>query len=311
MKFYSTNVLCRFPYLPFIRKISSVSYKYSEDFKHLYCEESHETIKNVAYYLVHQADLETVDARSCGISQIDLDIYIENELQYFYLHKLHTANFPHNKIESIENYCFFSLQYGLQTLNLSNNIITNIEYKAFHHLAKLEILDLSNNLITYIISSSFQHLYQLKEFYFANNQLQVLQFELFKNSRLLQIMNFSYNKIAQISFFETVWENIKILDLSNNTISQLDPNTTSKYFPNLKSSETSKDIIAKLIEKSECAESFLIAYITIITILILIIIYQLCCGPERVCFARNKSHSQPSTTAVESVNMNPIYENQL
>jgi BspA type Leucine rich repeat region (6 copies) len=275
MKFSYANALCRLSSLPFFGKITTVSYKYSKDSKHLYCEESSEVVENIEDFLVSKPNLETIDARSCGISQIYL--YIED----FHLYNLHTAIFSHNKIESIGIYCFYSLK-GLKTLNLSNNIITKFGEGAFNFLRKLEILDLSNNFITYIDSSSFKHLYQLKEFYFANNQLQHLRFELFYNSPHLKIMNYSSNKIEKVTFFEIVWENMTILDLSNNLISQLDPNTTAKYFPNLKWSgtpQTSNVTIAELIEKTERATRFLIFFITIITILD--IVYHI---PAALCF---------------------------
>jgi Leucine-rich repeat (LRR) protein len=185
-------------------------------------------------FLIYLPNLETIDARSCGISKINYDIQHIAGAESLYLNRLHRADFSHNKIERIEKHCFYSLQNGLKTLNLSNNIINNFANEAFYTLRYLEILDLSNNYISSISSFSFNDLDQLKEFYFANNRIQFLQFELFSKSPHVQIMNFSSNQIDRISLGSSVWWNMTFLDLSDNEILKMDTAIKRKYFPNLK-----------------------------------------------------------------------------
>jgi Leucine-rich repeat (LRR) protein len=198
--------------------------------KHLFCKNSSEPKHNMNF-LAQLPNLETIDARSCGISKINYNIHISGAES---LNRLHRADFSHNKIESIESFCFFSLQNGLKTLNLSNNIITKFAEAAFFYLKKLEILDLSNNNISSISLNSFNDLDQLKEFYFANNRLRVLHFEMFSKSLHLQMMNFSSNQIEKITFGSSVWRNMGTLDFSENKIFHMDTDTKRKCFPNLK-----------------------------------------------------------------------------
>jgi Leucine-rich repeat (LRR) protein len=204
-----------------------------ETAKHLFCNKSSEPKPNMDF-LIHLPNLETIDARSCGISKINYDIHIIDGAESLYLNRLHRADFSHNKIESIERYCFNSLQNGLKTLNLSNNIITKFAEGAFYTLKKLEILDLSNNKISSFNFNSFNDLDQLKAFYFANNRLRVLHFELFFKSLHLQMMNFSSNRIEKITCGSSVWRYLNTLDFSENKILQMDTDIKSKCFPNLK-----------------------------------------------------------------------------
>jgi Leucine-rich repeat (LRR) protein len=298
--------------------------------KNLICKNSSEPKENMNF-LIKLPNLETIDARSCGIKNINYDIHIITGVKSLHLDRLHTADFSHNKIEYIGENRYYSLQYGLKTLNLSNNVITNFATEAFYFLKNLENLDLSNNNITHINPASFKDLKQLKEFNLTNNHLPILDFELFCNSIQLQIMNFGSNQIDEIFFATSIWRNMTTLDLSNNKISTMDPNTTSKHFPNLKNlilrKTTNKpDILTTptnqpnditqestlpttehddLIKKSKHTEIFLYLYITIITTLILFIVFKLICTPKR---ANNSQHkSQPSTTNADQVEINPIY----
>jgi Leucine-rich repeat (LRR) protein len=293
--------------------------------KHLFCKKSSEPKPNMNF-LTFLPNLETIDARSCEISKINYDIHIIAGAERLYLNRLHTADFSHNKIESIEKNCFFSLQNGLKTLNLSNNIITKFAEEAFYTLRNLEILDLSNNNISSINFYSFRDLDQLKEFYFANNRLRVLHFELFSNSRHVQMMNFSSNWIENVTCGSSVWQKLTTLDFSENKIFHMDTDTKRKCFPNLKNlvftskpslpnqpinepsnstppeSDTSTNELAK---KGKRTEIFLFSYITLITILILIIVFQLYRTQNQ--HNKNQHKSQSSTINVNKVEMNPIY----
>jgi Leucine-rich repeat (LRR) protein len=298
--------------------------------RNLICKNSSKPKENMNF-LVNLTNLETIDARSCGIKNINYDIHIIAGKTGLYLNSLHRADFSHNKIESIEKNRFYSLKNGLKTLNLSNNVIENFATEAFYNLKNLENLDLSNNNITHINPTSFKDLKQLKEFNLANNHLQILYFELFSNSGKLQIMNFASNQIDEFNFATSVWRSMITLDLSNNKIFLMDPYIKSYRFPNLKNlilSKTTKkpnilptptnqpnDTKQKanetttehdaLIKKSERTAIFLYLYITIITTLILFIVFQLYCTSKR---ANNSQHkSQPTTTNVDQVEINPIY----
>jgi Leucine-rich repeat (LRR) protein len=316
--------------LELIPEITSEQYQLIPNTKNLICKNSSEPKENMNF-LIYLSYLETIDAHSCGIKNINYNIHIIAGVKGLYLDQLHTVDLSHNKIESIGEHCFYSLQTGLKTLNLSNNIITNFATEAFYVLKNLENLDLSNNNIAYINPTSFKDLKNLKVFNLAYNHLQILDFELFSNSIHLKIMNFGSNQIDRIFFATSVWKSMITLDLSNNNIFEMDPTTKSNRFPNLKNLILSKttmkpDILPTptnqpndtkqesngtsiehdaLIKKSERTAIFLYLYITIITTLILFIVFQLYCTPKR---ANNSQHkSQPSTTNADQVEINPIY----
>jgi Leucine-rich repeat (LRR) protein len=226
--------------------------------------------------------METIDARFCEISRINFNMhlisyigFIEYDRKQLYLNHLHKADFSHNRIKTLEKFCFYSLRNGLKTLNLSNNIITDFATEAFSNLVKLETLDMSNNNITNIKRTSFDDLYQLKKFFFANNKLQTVHFGLFKNSYWLQVLNFTSNHIKTATSPDQIfWKNVTTLDLSDNKINLLDMknrNFILKHFPNLntvpdnpKTPSTPEPVLpenddyARLVGKSKRAEIFLI-----------------------------------------------------
>jgi Leucine rich repeat len=206
----------------------TVTGRYEKFAKHLFCKKAPKPIDNMVF-LVKLPNLETIDAKSCGITNINYDIHSKAGEESLHLYRLHSADFSHNKIETIRKHCFYSLQYGLKTLNLSNNNIKNLAKDAFYDLKNLEILDLTNNNITDIKPNSFNDFNHLKNFYLANNRLRILHFQLFYNSQHLQIMNFSSNQIENITYPKIVWRKMKTLDLSNNMIHQM----SSECFPNL------------------------------------------------------------------------------
>jgi Leucine-rich repeat (LRR) protein len=244
-------------------------------------------------------NLQTIEARSCGICTINYNY------EHFQLRSLRRADFSHNKIDSITKHCFYALREGLRTLNLSSNNINQFITEAFSDLFNLEVLDLSNNVITNIQPTCFKDLLQLKELYFANNQLQILHFQRFSENHNLQILIVSSNHIKNLTFPGTVWKNLTTLDLSYNMINHLDREITAKYFPNLKNLIITD--FAKLVQKSERFANYLIAYITFITLLILLIVFQLYCKPNSVNDPNTHPGPQSSSVAVESTVMNPIY----
>jgi Leucine-rich repeat (LRR) protein len=201
--------------------------EYSKDVraKRLICVKSSEPFKRMVF-LNNYPNLETIDANTCGISQIDYNLHIQGSQNSIFLKSLHTLDLSHNNITYIIPNCFYSLLHSLKTLILSHNIITQFAPQAFHHLRVLENLDLSNNNVTFISEKCCKDLQQLKNFSIANNNLHSLHFDLFVNSTWLQTLNFRNNNITMINFNTSpVWSNLMILDLNNN------PKNESEQFP--------------------------------------------------------------------------------
>jgi Leucine-rich repeat (LRR) protein len=344
---YISKIFCfgRLTILALADNITSETYWYKKngivndnskgvEAKHLYCKKSSEGFKKMNF-LNNFPMLETIDASACEISEINYDLHNDAELSFF-PHKLHTLDLSHNKITYIRQYCFFSLQIGLKTLNLSNNVITDLATEAFYRLKVLEVLDLSNNRIAFINQSSFNDLGKLEKFNFARNRFQILDFSLFSKSPHLLTMNFSLNQINRATFSTSIrWNYLTTLDLSNNKIYQIGTYIKSQRFPNLKdlilseapmkpdSSSTSSNQHNNITQDSQLAktdyeevvkmkskrtEIFLILYITIITILILFIVFQLDCTSKRANIVNcNQTASQPCIPNVGRVEINPIY----
>jgi Leucine-rich repeat (LRR) protein len=198
-------------------------------------------------------NLETIDANTCGIQEIDYDLRTSNSAVSYFLRHLHTLDVSSNNISNIKENCFFSLQM-LKTLNLSNNVISYFAPEAFHHLWILEVLDLSNNSITHINETSFRDLARLEEFSLANNRLQMLNFHLFSNSSHLRTLNFHANHIVMLNYSTTIWKYTSVLDLSNNLIFKPDNiKTINEQFPHLR-------ILNISIGLQQCDNQIKIAY---------------------------------------------------
>jgi Leucine-rich repeat (LRR) protein len=181
-------------------------------------------------FLNYFPNLETINANTCGIREIDYNLHTTNPPASFFLNNLHTVDLSNNNIEFIKGYCFNSLQSALRTLNLSSNVITHFAPEAFFYLNQLEILDLSNNLISFIPQDSFKDLHKLKEISIANNKLRRLDFDLFINSKELLAMNFRENKFETTEYSTSVWKKLTSLDLD---LSSIVIEKIKKQFPKL------------------------------------------------------------------------------
>lgn len=118
----------------------------------------------------------------------------------------------------------------LTTLNLSYN-----QLNAFHvkHMQNLKYLDLSCNVISEMNQLDFSDLNDLLELDLSGNDLIALNHRLFQNMTNLRTINLATNRLVKILknyFFNLI--NIEVLILANNDISDID-NDTFVYLPNL------------------------------------------------------------------------------
>jgi hypothetical protein len=80
-----------------------------------------------------------------------------------YFPKLNSLNFSGNQIRSVGNNTFKHKSFqNIQSIDLSNNVIHNIEMKSFENLTQLHYLDLSSNKIGSVAPESFKELKNLK-----------------------------------------------------------------------------------------------------------------------------------------------------
>ena len=78
-------------------------------------------------------------------------------------------------------------------LNLSYNLLTEIQGKPFEKLLILRVLDMSNNGISSISSTVFSDLYNLKYLHLENNMLAFLPEDIFVNLKRLHLLDISEN----------------------------------------------------------------------------------------------------------------------
>ena len=116
----------------------------------------------------------------------------------FGLSMLEILNLSENNL-NLDSILFESL-VSLKTLNISKCNIEKIENSdVFAKLSKLESLDLSENLISFISSDLFKPLIQLKELRLNKNKLSKIdQPRLFLTLKDLELLNLSDNPISFI-----------------------------------------------------------------------------------------------------------------
>jgi Leucine-rich repeat (LRR) protein len=317
-------LFCRLTFLTFADIIASESYQYFKDggygphnvsessedngAKLLICVKSPEKFERMVFLNNYQ-NLETIDANTCRISQIDYDLHVKGTSNSIYLTKLHTLDLSHNNITYIKKHCFYSLQQNLKTLILSNNIITKFAPQAFSHLNNLQTLDLSNNNISFINESSFKDLHQLKNFSVANNNLLKLDVKLFKSTKL-QTLNFRQNNISMINLFtSSVWNDLMILDLNLTVINEQIPTLKIVNFsvplPQLDHSIKIKN----LTEKYNQMLWIVLCVSSIFSIVAIILTVKLFC--KNNYNDENHSKSIREAKAQSPIEINPIYESMM
>ncbi len=128
----------------------------------------------------------------------------------------------------------FVLMPKLQYLNLAHNQITEISENSFAHLTRLIELNLSFNCLKHLPSRIFYTLTSLDQLDLSSQKLSLkiidnFAFERKSNQRSINMINLKNNKISKISdqaFCSknslNPYANIKIIDLSDNLLKNLD-----------------------------------------------------------------------------------------
>ncbi|KAL7678267.1 hypothetical protein ACOME3_004497 [Neoechinorhynchus agilis] len=139
-------------------------------------------------------------------------------------YKLQRLNLSNNVIDELDNYTFFDLT-SINSLDLSFNRIMVISYKLFEYTDRLKILYLNHNKIVHIDSTSFQYLNILEELRLQGNLLANIDTMWFNNLVNLKIINLSDNSISIVP--QNAFHNVYMLheiNLSNNLITKISPN---------------------------------------------------------------------------------------
>ncbi|XP_063233229.1 chondroadherin-like protein isoform X2 [Bacillus rossius redtenbacheri] len=134
------------------------------------------------------------------------------------LRNIKTLYITHCGLRSIQTGLFRNTT-NLKKLHLDHNRLRSVESGVLSNLHQLIYLDLSNNLIETVENEVFQGT-NLENLYLNNNRLKNIQLNYLDN---VFEFSLSYNLLISINFSHT--QNIFILQLNNNELSNLDPNT--------------------------------------------------------------------------------------
>jgi len=124
-----------------------------------------------------------------------------------------------NRISSLSRNVDLSLLEAVETLDLSNNILTTINPASFPSGKRLEILNLSSNQIELLESNCFDDLTRLLELRLNRNKLSSFPKTVFKRMSSLRVLELNKNKLVEIPglTFHGLG-NVKSLKLRKNNI---------------------------------------------------------------------------------------------
>ncbi|KAM0681470.1 hypothetical protein GINT2_000672 [Glugoides intestinalis] len=132
------------------------------------------------------------------------------------------------ELEKIPDLLFDDLT-NLESLRLENNNIKELQPNIFNNLQKLESLNLSDNKLTELPSCVFDGLVNLKSLWLPNNNIKELQPNIFNNLQKLEYLRLYSNKLTEIP--SCVFDglvNLIELWLEHNNIKELQPNLFNK-----------------------------------------------------------------------------------
>ncbi|XP_076451663.1 uncharacterized protein LOC143287513 [Babylonia areolata] len=130
---------------------------------------------------------------------------------------LHKLSLAENKIFEVQNAVFLGMR--LQALNLSHNIIQEIQPDAFQDLHYLQMLDLSHNNLTSVSKLVFANLPYLEVLNLDFNQLMYFPFDAFSRVPSLQKLMLNENNLSYLMPGSLVsLSAVNILSLRNNML---------------------------------------------------------------------------------------------
>ena len=143
-----------------------------------------------------------------------------------HLSRLRLLDLSHNVLRQVDQRALWKLQ-ELETIDLSYNNLTFLSNRTFVNLPSLHSLKLDHNRLTAIQQGVFQGLAQLLHLDLSNNQLQVLLNDTFSQLRQLRWLGLLSNRLERLEAGAmTGLGSLSELDLSDNQLE-----LTSSVFP--------------------------------------------------------------------------------
>ena len=132
--------------------------------------------------------------RGLDLSRNKIEDLSSHEFRGF-LHKLVLRT---NGLRTIGPTCFHDLQ-GIQSIDLSRNMLTSLPENLFRGLTSLLNIDLSKNRISVINQTLFYGLINIKRIYLNDNHLSYIEDGLFNTLDNLEVLQLDSNKIKRIA----------------------------------------------------------------------------------------------------------------
>ncbi len=133
---------------------------------------------------------------------------------------LHNLDLSHNRLERIPN--IFSKLTNLNTLDLRDNLFTEINPDIFQGLTSLIGLRLSQNRFTYIPKNAFVNCPNLDVLNLAQNNISTLEYGAFSGLPNLRYLKLEHNQISDIKYIFTFMPSLIVLMLAHNKIKGID-----------------------------------------------------------------------------------------
>ncbi|GFS98073.1 chaoptin [Nephila pilipes] len=127
----------------------------------------------------------------------------------------------YNRLVNLTTLAFTNMAH-LQTLILSNNIISKIDEDEFKGLRSIQVLDLSMNNLNTLPENLFEKQKQLRIFLLHHNEIDELPEDIFKATILEQI-DLSFNNIEEFPYYSIsqIKNTLQFLNLAGNQIEAL------------------------------------------------------------------------------------------
>lgn len=135
--------------------------------------------------------------------------------------------FRNNSLKTLPS-GFLSKCQKLRQLDLSRNLIFEIEKDTFNNLLELSVLDLSFNQLKTLHKNTFKPLSKLIALYLTGNQLQTIDVDLFYHNVNILVLDFRNNDLRIIKKTFRMLKNIYFLNIDGNRyLKHIDlPNTS-------------------------------------------------------------------------------------
>ncbi|XP_065091375.1 carboxypeptidase N subunit 2-like isoform X2 [Ochlerotatus camptorhynchus] len=188
------------------------------------------------------SSVRTLYVADCGIEIVSRYTF-ERATELLFL------NLSGNILAELNNYVFTGASQ-LNILDLSYNNISKIEEKAFNNLNVLTTLFLTGNKLKALNDDVFSHLPNMRKLYAAKNELQTLQSGLFQFNTLLTMLFLQSNQLVFMDkdLFSGVNE-MDYLWLSNNSLTSFDFNGLKVKRVNLIRNKLQKVKLSPNVEK--------------------------------------------------------------